>query len=153
MRRFGTLGVVLGVLSLTSSFTPAVAQVVQNSDSSGVGITNIPSIPPDPGTVSTFNNQVIGEAQQITNELRAARQEFTDGQLAEVNNPRRPLGGNIRRFERRSRPCNNCEPTSSAPGRERLSEARTRAMNFLESVKNPSPELLQQQNSRSRRTW
>jgi hypothetical protein len=149
--------ITLGVLLFTSSVTPAMAQRTNTSNSSGsnnvnsLGVrsfprspgsntTNSPGFPSNNGgSVSGYNSKIINQSQQIFNDLKAAEQAY---QKAEQETSQ-----GIRRFTRQRR-CNCTNPEKA-----RLEEAKARATAFLESIKNPTSEMLQQQVSGSTQPW
>jgi hypothetical protein len=148
--------VTLGVLLFTSSVNPVMAQQTNTSNSSGTNNVNslgVRSFPRSPGSnttnspgfpsnnggsVSGYNSTIINQSQQIFNDLKSAEQAY---QKAEQPNQ------SIRRFTRQRR-CNCTNPEKA-----RLEEAKARATAFLESIKNPTPEMLQQQVSGSAQPW
>jgi hypothetical protein len=150
--------ITLGVLLFTSSVTPAMAQQTNTSNSSGANNVNslgVRSFPRSPGSntnnspgspsnnggsVSGYNSKVINQSQQIFNDLKAAEQAY---QKAEQQANQQ----GIRRFTRQRR-CNCTNPETAG-----LEEAKARANAFLESIKNPTSEMLEQQVSGSTQSW
>ena len=136
--------VLIGALLLTSMPAPALAQSntsgTNTSNSTGTNTTNAPGFPSINGTgVSKFNSNILDQSQQLSNDLKAADQAF--------QNAEQPANQDNRRFSRQ-RKCNCTNPEQA-----RLEEAKAKANAFLESLKNPTPEMLQRQATGSSQAW
>ncbi|MBW4670579.1 MAG: hypothetical protein KME60_24965 [Cyanomargarita calcarea GSE-NOS-MK-12-04C] len=139
--------VLIGALLLTSMVAPVLAQSntsnssgTNTSNSTGTNTTNAPGFPSRNGSgVSGYNSDVLNQSQQVSNDLKAAEQAF--------QNAEQPANQDNRRFTRQ-RKC-NC----SNPEQVRLEEAKAKANAFLESIKNPTPEMLEKQASGSSQAW
>jgi hypothetical protein len=136
----------IGTLLLTSMVAPAIASNTSNSsgtntsNSTGTNTTNAPGFPSNNGSgVSGYNSDVLNQSQQVSNDLKAAEQAY--------QNAEQQANQETRRFTRQ-RKC-NC----SNPEKARLEEAKAKANAFLESIKNPTPEMLKKQASGSSQAW
>jgi hypothetical protein len=135
MNKFALL---IGTLLLTSMVAPAVAN--NTSNSSGTNTTNAPGFPSrNEGGVSGYNSNVLDQSQQISNDLKAAEQAY--------QNVEQQANQNTQRFTRQ-RKCNCANPEQA-----RLEAAKAKANAFLESIKNPTPEMLQRQAAGSSQAW
>jgi hypothetical protein len=147
----------IGALLLTSITAPVLAQT-NTSNSSGSNATNAAGFSSQNGAgVSKFNSDVIQQSQQLSNDLKAAAQAYQNvEQQANQNNPRSNNDRDkqsineqkgTQRFTRQ-RKCNCTNPEQA-----RLEEAKAKANTFLESIKNPTSEMLQKQAAGSRQAW
>jgi hypothetical protein len=128
----------IGTLLLTSMVAPAIAS--NTSNSTGTNTTNAPGFPSNnENGVSGYSSDVLNQSQQVSNDLKAAEQAY--------QNAEQQANQETRRFTRQ-RKC-NC----SNPEKARLEEAKAKANAFLESIKNPTPEMLEKQAYGSSQAW
>jgi hypothetical protein len=159
MNKLRLLSAGLGVSLIISIATPGYSQI-NSSNVSGTNTSNVTgtNVSNSTGTNSSnrsgldagralrrasgtsgYNQSIINQAQQLANQLNAAKEACNKIDQEVQQQPRR--------FARQaSRSCvNPCETVCQ--------ESRANAESFLESIKNPKPEQLENQIARSRQLW
>jgi hypothetical protein len=132
--------VTLAALFIAASTTPALAQS-NLSNASGANAINSPGFATTPGSGKAgYSSDVLSQAQQLSSELAAAQQAYQTA-------IQKPDQNAERRFTRR-RKC-NCDN----PEQANLNAVQAKVAQFMDRVKNPSLELLEQKSARSIQAW
>jgi hypothetical protein len=163
MNKFRLLSAGLGVSLLVSIATPGYTQTntsnatgtntsnatgtntsnatgTNTSNATGTNITNARRFGLNRDVSSSgYNRSIIEQAQQLANQLNVVKEACDKVEQEAQQQPRR--------FARQaSRSCVN-------PCQTVCQEAKAKAESFLESIKNPRPEQLENQIARSRQLW
>jgi hypothetical protein len=126
-------------LFVVATTMPAWAQSQANA--SGTNAINSPGFTTTPGSGKAgYSSDVLSQAQQLSSELAAAQEAYQ----AAVQKPDQNAE---RRFTRR-RKC-NCDN----PEQANLNAVQAKVAQFMDRLKNPSLELLEQKSARSTQAW
>jgi hypothetical protein len=130
----------LAGLFVVATTMPAFAQS-NLSNASGANAINSPGFTTTPGSGKAgYSSDVLSQAQQLSSELAAAQAAYQ----AAVQKPDQNAE---RRFTRR-RKC-NCDN----PEQANLNAVQAKVTQFMDRLKNPSLELLEQKSARSTQAW
>lgn len=137
----------LGAVVVVAAGTAAQAQIFSNS--SGYNNANAHGLGccASKTGVGRYSEAVVSRAAQLNQALTAAQQAVVDAEYRTSSKY-----NSIQRYGRRPAPDENCPPSAAAladleRARAALAQAQAESNSFLQSVKNPSTEQIQQTNA------